>query len=37
MDHQVDPDLAFAYAVHVGVMVLFLALMAGLFYFGVLP
>ena len=36
MDHLPE-DMIFAYAVHVGVMVLYLALMAGLFYFGVLP
>jgi hypothetical protein len=36
MDHPPD-DLVFAFAVHVCGMTLFLALLAGLFYFGVLP
>ncbi len=36
MDHPPD-DLVFAYAFHVGLMVVFLILMAGLFYWGVLP
>ncbi len=37
MDHQIDPDLTFIFAVRVCSIALFLALMAGLVYFGVLP
>jgi hypothetical protein len=37
MDHQIDPDLAFCFAAQVVAIVLFLALMGSLFYFGVLP
>ena len=37
MDHQVDPDIAFIFAVRWCSIALFLALMAGLVYWGVLP
>jgi hypothetical protein len=37
MDHQIDPDMAFIFAVQLCGTILFLALMAGLFYWGVLP
>ena len=37
MDHQVDPDFLFALAVQWCGIALFLALMAGLVYWGVLP
>jgi preprotein translocase subunit Sec61beta len=37
MDHQIDPDAAFIVAVQVIGMVLWIALLAGLFYWGVLP
>jgi hypothetical protein len=37
MDHQIDPDMAFIFAVQTIGIALFLALMAGLVYWGVLP